>query len=332
MTKYFITGATGFVGSYLVRELCGPQNKLYCLTHQRTQSFFGSESIQWIQGDLLDKDSYKDVLKNTDCVFHLAGLLSARRKELYTRINVDGTETLLEACKDVGASIKRFVHMSSIAVLGPNHDGNLLQETDPCTPQSEYGKSKYLAEKVALRYSQSFPVVILRPAFIYGRGDLRGLQFLKSLNNPVALLWISHIKTICLCHVTDIIQSCLLSIEKDIESGDIFIISNPGVCTWGEVWETLEEIFHELFGLEIHSRNEHRSPLVGKQLFSSFDSSRNDEFLYWACDISKAQEVLEFRPKMTLKKGAYDAIRWYVDNGLFGKEDVEQILKRLGRR
>jgi nucleoside-diphosphate-sugar epimerase len=332
MTNYFITGSTGFVGSYLVRELSGPQNKLYCLTHQRKQPNFGSESIQWIQGDLLDKDSYKDVLKNTDCIFHLAGLLSARRKEFYKRVNVDGTETLLEACKDVGAPIKRFIQMSSIAAQGPNHNGNLLRETDTCLPLSEYGKSKYLAEKVALRYTQSFPVVILRPAFIYGRGDLRGLEFLKSLNNPVALLWLSHIKTICLCHVTDIIQSCLLSIKKDIKSGDVFIISNPGVSTWSEVWEVLVEIFDKLYGLEIHSQNEHGSPHAGPKSFSGFNSSRNDKFLYWDCDISKAQNVLDFQPEITLKEGAYDTICWYVENGLFGKKDVGQILEGLGRR
>lgn len=327
MVKYFITGGTGFVGTHLIQRVISENIEVVCLYRQKIPKFSKSDNIHWIKGDLLDSRIYKDILKDTDCVFHLAGLLSARRREDYVRVNVDGTASLLEVCREVGAPLKRFVHMSSIAALGPSHDGDILKETDICSPQSEYGKSKYQAEQVVLHYLKFLPVVILRPTFVYGRGDLKGLKFLQSLNNPVSLLWASHIKTICLCHVSDVVQSCLLSARKDIESGDIFNISDPCISTWKSVWKTLEEIFCDLLGADfpqganlIHSLSE---------FASRFNSTvpKAPRHHFWACDVSKAKSILGFSPEMPFPKGASDTIRWYMNEGLLSKKDIKKILE-----
>jgi len=327
MARYFITGGTGFVGTHLIQKVLSKNNELFCLYRQKNPNFSDTDSIHWIEGDLLDSLTYKDVLKDTDCVFHLAGLLSARRREDYTRVNVDGTASLLEACREVGAHIKRFVHMSSIAASGPSYDGDLLKETHSCTPQSEYGKSKHQAEQVVLHYLKFFPVVILRPTFVYGRGDLRGLKFLQSLNNPVSFLWASHIKTISLCHVSDVVQSCLLSARKDIESGDIFNISDPCISTWKSVWKTLEEIFRDLLGADFPQGASLILSL--SELASRFNSTvpKAPRYQFWACDVSKAKEVFGFCPEMPFRKGAYDTIRWYMSKGLLSKKDIKQILE-----
>lgn len=332
MTRYFITGATGFVGKHLLHALCGEDNRLLCLTRQDIPDSPKDKSILWVKGDLLDGDSYKGVLSETDCVIHLAGLISARRKEQYRKINVAGTESLLEACRDVGAPIKRFIHMSSIAAQGPNHDGNPLRETDVCSPQSEYGKSKYQAERVAGRYSQFFPVVILRPSFVYGPGDLRGLHFLKSLHCPATLFWASHIRTICLCHVKDVVQSCLLALEREIKSGDIFIISDPEVGTWASVGEILGEIFHDLLGLSPLYQSGHEHVLSGWLFHPPHYSPNEKRNQYWACDVSRAEKVLGFRPMVHLREGAYDTIRWYLKEGFFRDEDLKYLLEGLTRK
>jgi dihydroflavonol-4-reductase len=332
MAKYFITGSTGFVGHHLIQKLSSQKNEIFCLYRHKKAPLPNTHAVQWIKGDLLDINTYKDALKETDYVIHLAGLLSARRKEDYFRANVDGTASLLEACREVGATLKRFVHMSSIAVVGPNSSGALLKETDSCSPQTEYGKSKYQAEQVALSYSKTFPVVILRPTVIYGQGDLRGLKFLQSLNNPVSWLWISQIKTICLCHVTDVVKSCLLSVQKDIESGEIFTISDPEVSTWETVWKTLEEILNDFLRQDAFLDN--NLTLSFAEIESKLNSIAPDirRYQFWACDTTKAQRILGFYPEMPFKKGAYDTISWYLGQGLLSKMDINQIWNKNKRK
>lgn len=328
MAKYFVTGGTGFVGHHLIQKLSLQKNEIFCLYRHKKAHLMNTPAIRWIKGDLLDSSTYKDALKETDYVIHLAGLLSARRKEDYLRANVDGTASLLEACREVGATLNRFIHMSSIAVVGPNSNGNLLKETDFCSPKSEYGKSKYQAEQVALSYSKILPVVIIRPTFIYGQGDLRGLKFLQSLNNPASWLWMSQIKTICLCHVTDVIKSCCLCIQKDIKSGEIFIISDPEVSTWETVWKTLEEVLNDFLKQDAFLNNSSILSFteIESKLKSRAPAVRQSQF--WACDTTKAQRVLGFHPEMPFKKGVYDTISWYLSQGLLSKIDIFQICDR----
>jgi nucleoside-diphosphate-sugar epimerase len=327
MANYFITGGTGFVGTHLIQRILSGNDKLVCLRRQKNPKFSSIDAIRWIEGDLLESSTYKDVLKDTEYVFHLAGLLSARRREDYVRVNVDGTASLLKACREVGAPLKRFVHLSSIAAQGPSQDRNLLKETGPCSPQSEYGKSKHQAEQVVLDYLEFFPVVILRPTFVYGRGDLRGLKFLQSMNNPASLLWASYIKTICLCNVSDVVQSCLLSARKDIESGDIFNISDPAVSTWKSLWKTLEEIFRDLLGKDFPEGSNRLNSFFAAT--SGFDSiaQKSVRHQFWACDVSKAKNILGFSPEMSFRKGASDTIRWYMNQRLLSKIDIKKILE-----
>lgn len=326
MAKYFITGGTGFVGRHLLQKLSTKNNDISCLFRPDSQLPDKRDSIRWVKGDLLDIRSYKDALEETDYVIHMAGLLSARRRRDYERVNVEGTSALLRACKETGKPLKRFIHMSSIAAMGSNSEGKRLKETDACSPHSEYGKSKYQAEKAVLSYATYFPVVILRPTFVYGPGDLRGLKFLQSLNNPNSLLWALPIKTISLCHVVDVVQACLLAAQKNIRTGEIFIISDPKISNFKKVWETLDSVLQNILGQHIYRKNR-RMPFF-TDMTSKFhpEISKKKQYQFWACDTSKARSILGFHPEMPFKKGAFDTILWYMDQGYVGVEDIKKFL------
>jgi dihydroflavonol-4-reductase len=326
MAKYFITGGTGFVGRHLLQKISNDENEINCLCRSEGKLPSDRDSVRWVKGDLLDTPSYKEALEETDYVIHLAGLLSARRREDYDRVNVKGTTALLDACRETGIPLKRFIHMSSIAVMGSNSEGKLLNETDACTPRSEYGKSKYQAEKAVLSYAKYFPVVILRPTFVYGPGDLRGLKFLQSLNNPSSLLLAAPIKTICLLHVADVIKACWLAVQKSIQTGEIFIISNPEISTFEEVWIALDSVLHDILGQRLIPKDQQMPFFRESASKIATEVFRKKRYQYWACDTSKARSILGFRPETPFKKGAFDTILWYIEQGYVGIDDIKKIL------
>ncbi|OGC96180.1 MAG: hypothetical protein A2W25_07185 [candidate division Zixibacteria bacterium RBG_16_53_22] len=307
MARILITGGTGFLGSHLLKRLSRGRNEIFCLA-RRPAVLANRGRITWIIGDITDPSSYKRFLKKTDYIYHLAGIVNARRTDQYTQANVLGTKALLEACSQVAGTLKRFVYVSSIAAMGPISHKGLLDETLPCHPITEYGKSKLAAETAALEYSIEFPLVIIRPSFIYGRGDKRGLSILTSLLAHPAGAFRSSIKTISLCHVSDVIRCCLLAGLKKIRSGEVFIVSDGEVHTWENLRVIVHDICSRLGIIDVES------PLTIRADFSTSDDDPRGRH-YWGCDISKVKSTLGYEPTIRLKNGALDTIRWYLRNG-----------------
>ena len=109
----FITGGTGFVGSYFLRSL-DPLTypRIVCLS--RTRSVSAAKNIEFLQGDLLDRAGYARALSECDAVVHLAAATGKCRPETYFQVNLEGTRALVEECRRAGT--KRFLYVSTIAV------------------------------------------------------------------------------------------------------------------------------------------------------------------------------------------------------------------------
>jgi nucleoside-diphosphate-sugar epimerase len=256
------------------------------------------------------------ILKKTEFIFHLAGIITTRRKEEYIQTNVRGTEQLLKACLATRSPRKRFILMSSIAAMGAHYHESLLKESDPCHPRTEYGKSKRQSEVVALRYTRSIPLTLLRPAFIYGRGDKRGLEYLRSVLKGSASIANSIIQTASVCHVSDVVKACLLAMNESIKSGEIFIISDSKVYCWNELTSLINEL---MCVLPMKSTTLSSPKAEGTMEATIQISARRKEkraAQYWGCDISKARQILQFNPSVSLRQGAADTIQWYQEQHL----------------
>ena len=316
MADIFITGGTGFVGTHMIRALQSSGHHLWVLTRHIKPDMIKNDHINWVQGDLFHPKSYKQCLNQVDYVFHLAGLIQARRQEEYFNTNVKGTDLLLQVCSDRHVSLKRFVYMSSIAAMGPSYDGKLLNESSLCKPETEYGRSKLKAEECALQYAGQIPVVIVRPTFIYGRGDLRGLKILESILSQPLVLWSAFIGSLSVCHVSDVIEGCIDCMEKQIKSGEIFILSDQ----MNYRVDSLLEIFKSTFKKMINSKacdSKNQLKCFSEKLEKiKLLPSNSAHCQHWACDIKKAKEQLVFQPKISLPEGAYDTIQWYLEKGL----------------
>jgi len=186
-----VTGATGFVGRNLCAYLAARGRWVRALVRPTSDhAFLETLGVERVWGDIRDDRAVAAAVEGCGAIIHAAAVFRfwGRREDFWTT-NVDGTRNLLEAAAQAGVS--RFVHISTIAVVGkPPADGLITEET-PCQPQDAYQESKLEAERLALTWwrTHGLPVIILRPGAIYGpwsryafnrlfiEDPLRGLAF-----------------------------------------------------------------------------------------------------------------------------------------------------------
>ena len=163
-----ITGATGYIGKNLIKELA-KDNIIYCLARQKLEFKSNPNNIKWIISDLSKKDFCNDIPKvNVDVVIHLAqskGYKEFPEKSIdMFNINIASTHFLLEWCRK--NDVKKFIFTSTGNIY--KSSPNFIKEDDECVPSSFYGISKKIAEDLINSYSSFFQVLILRLFSIYG--------------------------------------------------------------------------------------------------------------------------------------------------------------------
>ena len=159
--KILVTGGSGRIGSYLLRDLKARDHELSC--YSRTQPV--EDHARWLRGDITDADGLKAACAGHEAIVHLAAVTSPRRAgpERLTHVNVVGTVNVLEAA--VAAGIKRVVFASSGAASGFSFQRHPIvpeylpiDEDHPSAPQDEYGLSKLLAELTCRRYTDAYGI------------------------------------------------------------------------------------------------------------------------------------------------------------------------------
>ena len=177
--KTFITGATGFVGSAVLRRLLKEGHRVVALVRATSdKSNLAGLAVETVTGDLADPDSFAGALAGCDCVFHVAAdyrLWVPKPSEMY-ECNVTGTRKLMLAALKTG--VKRIVYTSSVATLGLNSDGIPADESTPVRFSDmigHYKRSKFLAEAEVKRLveEQDLPAVIVNPSTPVGPRDIR---------------------------------------------------------------------------------------------------------------------------------------------------------------
>ena len=176
--KTLVTGASGLLGVYLIRELLKTNEPVIAIYRSKIPPQLSPEEqaqVNWIQGDILDVMFLAEVMEDCDKVYHCAGLVSfspKRIKDLF-KINVDGTANVVNAC--LAAGVSKLIHVSSVASLGRKRNGQTVTENvkwDDNANPSVYGKTKYLGELEVWRgIAEGLNAVIVNPVIILGKGD-----------------------------------------------------------------------------------------------------------------------------------------------------------------
>lgn len=244
--KVFVTGATGFLGASIVRELLkdGRDVRVLVRAGSDTSNLKGLDVELWT-GDLRDSDSLKAGLHGCDTLYHAAAdyrLWTRTPQEMY-RINVDGTAAILEAA--LQNSLSRVIYTSSVGTLGNPGDGTPGREDTPVTLNDmvgHYKKSKFLAEREAEKFIvRGLPLVIVNPSTPIGPFDIKptptGKIIVDFLNRKMPAYLDTGLNIIA---VEDCARGHILAGEKG-RIGQKYILGNANL-TMQQIFGMLEEI------------------------------------------------------------------------------------------
>jgi dihydroflavonol-4-reductase len=225
-----LTGATGFLGRYLIEELLAGQHEVRALVRQPARRKLPWASlVEVIEGDVLDTLSLERACEGVSAVVHAAAMVSfdKRDRDQVMNINARGTANVVDACLEMG--VPRLVQVSSIAAVGRAKAGKIIDEETPWNPKqarSTYAKSKRQAEMEVHRgVAEGLEACMLNPAVILGGGnnwDAGPPRLFKTVAkglkayNPGVNGFVG---------AADVAKACRLLLESDLSQGERFILS-----------------------------------------------------------------------------------------------------------
>ena len=188
-----VTGGTGFLGSYIIKQLVEKGYNVRALRRSNKLPFWIAkeilEKVEWVEGDVLDVIALENAMNGVDTIIHSAAIVSFAtkdRKEMY-QVNVEGTANVVNIALE--KNVRRLVHISSVAALGRTANGGHVNEEkkwEESKVNTHYAKSKFKAELQVWRgISEGLEAVILNPSTILGYGDWHSSScaIFKSVHN-----------------------------------------------------------------------------------------------------------------------------------------------------
>ncbi len=323
--RALVTGASGFIGGFLVQELVRRGHEVVCLLRPTSaREHLPKNRVEIRIGSLGDPASLSPAVEGVDWVFHLAGATKALQPQDFFRVNAQGTENLLRACLTHNARLRRFLLVSSLAAAGPAPDPSGINESDPPRPVSHYGRSKLAAEEAVLQHAAEVPVTIVRPPVVYGPRDRDVYEYFKQVKAGVALHLGRAERYFSIIHVADLVAGILRAAQVEAAAGRVYFLANPKAVTWRELGEEiaraldkrpLKIVVPEASATVVAALSELTAKLTRRPALLGFDKVREMKERYWVCRADRAAQELGFRPRFSMQEGVRDTVQWYRQAG-----------------
>lgn len=332
--KILITGASGFIGGFLVEEALRRGYETWAgVRNSSSKEHLSDPRIRFIDLKYNDKASLIKQLESFslengawDYIIHNAGITKTLNKENFLRINAGYTRLFTEALAEAGCSPRKFLLMSSLSAFGKWDEKTFRPITLSDTPQPDtaYGYSKLQAE-TAVKAQQNFPYIILRPTGVYGPGEKDYFMEIKSIQSGFDFATGFTPQRITFIYVKDLVTVSFLTLEKEEIKNRSYFVADGDVYTDTEFARLIQDILHKKHVL--HTRIP--LALVKTACFCSEQISKitrkvtalnTDKYIIlkqrnWICDVSPLQDELGFTPAYPLRKGLEECIKWYRNAG-----------------
>ena len=291
MAKIIVTGGAGFIGSHLVDALIEEGHEVLIIDNLSTGKRENINSrAKFFEADLRDFEKIRPLFEGVDFVFHQAALprvpLSIEKPKETNDINVGGTLNTLLAAKE--ARVKKFIYASSSSVYG-NKSELPLREDEPCSPLSPYALQKYIGELYCKIFYEIYklPTVSLRYFNVYGPRQPREGAYVpvisifltqKKQGEPLTITGDGE-QTRDFTHVLDVVRANILALESDkVGGGEVINIGAGKNYTINEI-----------------------AKLIGGEV--TYIPPRLGDIRHTLADITLAQNLLGWQPKITLEQG-----------------------------
>ena len=323
--KVLVTGAGGFIGSHLVEKLVKLGVNMRALVRYNSRNDFGlieilpnkiKAKIDIVTGDLRDSETIREIMKDREIIFHLGALIDIPYSYLHPRevvqTNIMGTLNILTAAKDM--NIERIIHTSTSEVYGtaqysPIDEKHLLQG------QSPYSATKIAADKLAESFYCSFnlPITTIRPFNTYGpRQSARAIipTIITQMLTKKEIFLGSLFPTRDFTYVSDTVESFIKAAQSHKSMGEVINVGSN-------------------FEISVGSLVEKISYLIGKKVKITCDKKRirpkKSEVGRLIANNSKAKELINWSPKVTIDEGLKKTIKWIEKNIKLYKTNIYNI-------
>ncbi|UCG93790.1 MAG: NAD(P)-dependent oxidoreductase [Candidatus Aerophobus sp.] len=316
-----VTGATGFIGRFLVNRLAANNDRIICLVRQPVERYqkLNKANVELKRADILDKETLVKSIPEVELVYHLAGKVFAKQKRAnpYYKVNTEGTKFLAQAMMNSSREYPRFIFLSSIAAVVGKNCGVVEENTLP-NPITRYGKSKLEAENILLQYKRQYglPVTIIRSPLVYVPGDnifSRSVLLFKMVKRGIRSLGDGN-NLLSLCYIQNLIAGLEMLRHIKIVPSDIYFVADEKPRTlneWAEIIADAEGVSFpkiKIPGLLANILVKF-GPHSVRKLINEIRSN-------WACVISKAREELGYIPPYSSETGIRKTVAWYKSKGI----------------
>ncbi len=323
--KVLITGSSGFIGSRLLESLLESGSEVVAIRRAASPAGSRGRSVTADYASIAELEALVAAEK-PDYLLHVAGVTKGRSYEDFWRGNVMPTRNLLSALHRAGSKLKRFVLVSSLVAYGPSTPSQPLRESDSRNPIEHYGKSKLEAEQAVEGEAADIPWTIVRPAGVYGPGDVDYFNLFKS----AALGWNAFFgnrhREMSLVYVDDCVRGILQAAHHPATVGKGYFLATGQPVTWEELQDQivravqrevrtvdLPELFVSLaaVGGEIASRFDKKPRLLNLQ------KAKMGAQDAWTCTAEAAKADFGFEGEIGLEEGVLRTHEWYAENGWY---------------